>query len=69
VAEERIFFILLLLIIPLLSFVQMVSSVANIHVGAVDCEAEVSLCRQQGVQSYPTIRLYPLGGHGLSTIA
>jgi len=42
---------------------------SNIHVGAVDCEVEISLCRQQGVRSYPTIRLYPLGGQGLSTIA
>ncbi|PNF40485.1 hypothetical protein B7P43_G08182 [Cryptotermes secundus] len=48
---------------------KMVSSMANIHIGAVDCEAEVSLCMQQGVRSYPTIRLYPLGGQGLSTIA
>jgi DnaJ family protein C protein 10 len=48
---------------------KMVSSMSNIHVGAVDCEVEISLCRQQGVRSYPTIRLYPLGGRGLSTIA
>ncbi|GFO05573.1 Dnaj homolog subfamily c member 10-like [Plakobranchus ocellatus] len=37
---------------------------ANVHVAHVDCEAHSSLCAQQGVNSYPTIRMYPAGSSG-----
>lgn len=30
-------------------------------VGQVDCEAHRALCQENGVGSYPTVRLYPLG--------
>ncbi|KAK2584979.1 hypothetical protein KPH14_008510 [Odynerus spinipes] len=30
-----------------------------VKVGNIDCEIENDLCRSQGVESYPTIRLYP----------
>uniref|UniRef100_A0A1B6L6Y1 Thioredoxin domain-containing protein n=1 Tax=Graphocephala atropunctata TaxID=36148 RepID=A0A1B6L6Y1_9HEMI len=47
----------------------MVSDLPKVFVGEVNCEEEQELCRQQGVRSYPTIRLYPLQSTGLSTVA
>ncbi|XP_063981872.1 dnaJ homolog subfamily C member 10-like [Diachasmimorpha longicaudata] len=41
----------------------------NVKVASVDCEAYTELCRAQGVRSYPTIRLYPLGSEGLNQVA
>lgn len=32
-----------------------------VKVGSVNCEVEKNLCKSQGVESYPTIRLYPKG--------
>ena len=40
-----------------------------IKIANIDCEAESALCRSQGIQSYPTIRLYPSGSEGLNTVA
>lgn len=40
-----------------------------VNVASVDCEAEASLCASQGIHSYPSIRMYPLGSEGLNTIA
>lgn len=41
----------------------------DIKVAQVDCVADANLCNAQNVHSYPTIRLYPLGSKGLSTVA
>lgn len=41
----------------------------NVKIASVDCEANGDLCRSQGVRSYPTIRLYPLGSEGLNQVA
>lgn len=47
----------------------MMSDIPSVYVAEVNCETENSLCRQQGVQSYPSIRLYPLRSSGLNTVA
>jgi len=36
----------------------------HVHVGKVDCVEEDDLCFKLGVQSYPSIRMYPLGSVG-----
>lgn len=38
----------------------------NVNVASIDCQAYVNTCRQQGVSSYPTMRLYPVGWVGTS---
>ncbi|XP_066991442.2 dnaJ homolog subfamily C member 10 [Anabrus simplex] len=48
---------------------KMIDSLPNVHVAEVNCEEYGELCMEQGVRSYPTIRLYPFGGEGLSTFA
>ncbi|XP_071441753.1 dnaJ homolog subfamily C member 10-like [Hetaerina americana] len=48
---------------------KMVSDMENVHIGEVNCEMEAGLCGQQGIRSYPTIRLYPMGSKGLSQTA
>ncbi|KAG8274068.1 DnaJ sub C member 10 [Homalodisca vitripennis] len=48
---------------------KMVSDLPKVFVGEVNCQEELELCRQQGVRSYPTIRLYPFQSTGLSTVA
>lgn len=50
-------------------YLQMVSDIPNVYVAEVNCEIENSLCRQQGIASYPSIRLYPLQSSGLNTVA
>lgn len=35
-----------------------------VEVAQVDCQAQHGLCQMESVNSYPTIRLYPLGGYG-----
>jgi len=35
-----------------------------VKVGAVDCEAEQSLCADHGVESFPTVKLIIAGGRG-----
>ncbi|XP_046689155.1 dnaJ homolog subfamily C member 10-like, partial [Homalodisca vitripennis] len=47
---------------------KMVSDLPKVFVGEVNCQEELELCRQQGVRSYPTIRLYPFQSTGLSTV-
>ncbi|KAK7864477.1 hypothetical protein R5R35_003101 [Gryllus longicercus] len=46
-----------------------VAHLSKVHLGEVDCQAETRLCDQQGIRSYPTIRLYPTGSKGLSSFA
>ncbi|XP_014294871.1 dnaJ homolog subfamily C member 10 [Microplitis demolitor] len=41
----------------------------NVKVASVDCDANGDLCRELGVRSYPTIRLYPFGSVGLNQVA
>ena len=43
---------------------KLVAKYPHIHVGKVDCTEESDLCFKLGVQSYPTIRMYPLGSVG-----
>ena len=31
----------------------------KVHIVQVDCQAESKLCSEEGIKSYPTIRLYP----------
>lgn len=40
-----------------------------VKIAKINCEAESNLCRTQGIQSYPTIRLYPTGDEGINTVA
>ncbi|XP_012257998.2 dnaJ homolog subfamily C member 10-like [Athalia rosae] len=40
-----------------------------VHVASVDCQVESALCSEQGIRSYPTIRLYPAGSRGLNRVA
>ncbi|KIH44284.1 thioredoxin [Ancylostoma duodenale] len=35
----------------------------RVHVGSMDCQAHSQFCSKQGVNSYPTIRLYPAVNH------
>lgn len=46
-------------------FAKMVAEEPNLHVGQVDCEAHGHFCSQQGVHSYPTLRVYPRGRFGV----
>lgn len=46
------------------SLARMVGHLNNINIGSVDCVTQELLCTQHGVRSYPTIRLYPIGGTG-----
>ncbi|KAL1129052.1 hypothetical protein AAG570_013584, partial [Ranatra chinensis] len=48
---------------------KMVADLPSVHIAEVNCEVEVDLCEQQGVKSYPNIRLYPLNSNGLNTVA
>lgn len=41
----------------------------EIKIAQVDCVANSDLCHAQNVNSYPTIRLYPLGSKGMNTVA
>jgi hypothetical protein len=45
---------------------RLLEKLTHIKLGKVDCDAEPELCHEQGVRSYPTIRLYPLGSRGSS---
>ena len=40
---------------------RMLSHLHNVHVASVDCVTQQLLCTQHSVNSYPTIRLYPMG--------
>ncbi|CAG9854722.1 unnamed protein product [Phyllotreta striolata] len=46
-----------------------VSQLTEVKIAQVDCVSNSALCDAQNVRSYPTIRLYPLGSKGLSSIA
>ncbi|XP_063220307.1 dnaJ homolog subfamily C member 10-like [Bacillus rossius redtenbacheri] len=48
---------------------KMVSGISNVNIGEVNCEVELSVCSDQGVRMYPSVRLYPFGSVGLSTLA
>ncbi|XP_012286037.1 dnaJ homolog subfamily C member 10 [Orussus abietinus] len=45
------------------------NSLPFVKIANVDCEVEAQLCGSQRVRSYPTIRLYPLGGDGYQSPA
>ncbi|KAG8229702.1 hypothetical protein J437_LFUL009827 [Ladona fulva] len=49
-------------------YLQMVSDVENVRIGEVNCEVEAGLCHQEGIRSFPTIRLYPMGSKGLNQV-
>lgn len=38
----------------------------DVKVTHVDCQTYDDLCRMEGVNAYPTIRLYPMGSYGKS---
>ncbi|XP_051160917.1 dnaJ homolog subfamily C member 10-like [Leptopilina boulardi] len=40
-----------------------------VKIAKINCDIESNLCRTQGIQSYPTIRLYPTESEGINTIA
>lgn len=44
------------------------SDFPQVKVAQVDCVANSDLCSSQNIRSYPTIRVYPLGGKGLNTV-
>lgn len=44
------------------------SHVSNLRMGSVDCVAESSLCGQEDIRSYPTVRLYPAGSLGARVV-
>lgn len=46
-----------------------VQDLTQIKIAQVDCEENPELCSAQNIRAYPTIRLYPLGSKGLSTVA
>lgn len=39
-----------------------------VHVAEVDCVEEQHLCREQDVRSYPNVKLYTLGTHGVGKV-
>ena len=46
-------------------FLQMLKkSAPYVRVAQVDCQMYQGVCRMQQVDSYPTIRLYPMGYQG-----
>ncbi|XP_050310725.1 dnaJ homolog subfamily C member 10-like [Anthonomus grandis grandis] len=45
------------------------SQFKDIIIAQVDCVANNQLCSSQNIGAYPTIRLYPLGSKGMSTVA
>ncbi|XP_065332909.1 dnaJ homolog subfamily C member 10-like [Cloeon dipterum] len=48
---------------------KMLSDLSMVKLASVNCEKYSDLCLQQGVRSYPSIRVYPLGSKGLSQVA
>ena len=40
---------------------KMLKSMDNIRIGQVDCDSNRALCQEQGIRSYPAVRLYPSG--------
>ncbi|XP_014218368.1 dnaJ homolog subfamily C member 10-like [Copidosoma floridanum] len=51
------------------SVAKVLKPLSFVKVASIDCEEERSLCQAQNIRSYPTIRLYPLGNEGLSSVA
>ncbi|GFR29666.1 dnaJ homolog subfamily C member 10 [Trichonephila clavata] len=45
---------------------KMLARVPSVRIGQVDCQAHSGLCHDLGIDSYPTIRLYPRGVTGIS---
>ncbi|XP_060524130.1 dnaJ homolog subfamily C member 10-like [Cylas formicarius] len=46
-----------------------VSDFKQVVIAQVDCVANSEMCDHQNIGGYPTIRLYPLGSKGLSSVA
>jgi thioredoxin-like negative regulator of GroEL len=44
------------------SLARMLGPLTNINVGSVDCVTQELLCTQHNIRSYPTIRMYVMGG-------
>ncbi|KAK3885496.1 hypothetical protein Pcinc_010237 [Petrolisthes cinctipes] len=45
-------------------FARTMTSVKGVKVASLDCAVHSEVCRQQGINSYPSVMLYPAGGHG-----
>ncbi|XP_018569443.1 dnaJ homolog subfamily C member 10-like [Anoplophora glabripennis] len=50
-------------------FAKEVTQFPEVKIAQVDCVANAELCNAQNIRSYPTIRLYPLGSRGLTSVA
>ncbi|XP_077298577.1 dnaJ homolog subfamily C member 10-like [Arctopsyche grandis] len=48
---------------------QKLSVLKKIKLGSVNCDLQRELCTNEGIRSYPTIRLYPMGSKGKNTMA
>lgn len=46
------------------SLAKMLSNMSHVHIGQLDCTKEADICFNQGVQGYPTIRMYPMNSKG-----
>ncbi|XP_076250854.1 dnaJ homolog subfamily C member 10-like [Rhynchophorus ferrugineus] len=51
------------------NFAKSMKQFSEVIIAKVDCEANGDICSGQHITAYPTIRLYPLGSKGLSTVA
>nr|XP_045618759.1 dnaJ homolog subfamily C member 10-like isoform X1 [Procambarus clarkii] len=49
-------------------FARMMSHLPNIHVATIDCAEFGSICRTQGISSYPSIMLYPASSFGTQKV-
>ncbi|KAF4519513.1 hypothetical protein B566_EDAN010698 [Ephemera danica] len=47
---------------------KMLSDMSMVKMGAVNCEVEYTLCQEQNIRAYPSIRLYPTGSKGLNQV-
>lgn len=48
-------------------FARMMANHPLVHVASIDCAKHSDVCRQQGINSYPTIKLYPASGFGVQS--
>lgn len=45
-------------------FARAMTGIKGVKVAALDCAVHGEICRQQSINSYPSIMLYLVGGHG-----